>query len=604
MKKDVADNAWASRVARALARGDVRIFGAKGSALAKCLGDIRPHFGRSLLLVAPDPEIAGDFYNDIRFYSSPDAVAPLFWPAWDILPFETEHPDIEVASDQVAVLRNCLANSDGIWVIASVTALLQPTLSPAIVGAGGLAVSAGTETAPEALIARLVESGLEPTVVVDSPGRFSRRGGILDVYPLLGDSPYRIEFFGDAIDTIRAFDVETQRGGPPLNGKVTLTDVSRDDFRRTNGSPYSLLDYFSRDAVVVVWHPERVTRVAGLYAGGFSGAASLFDFDLVAEKLSSHTLAMVSDQDGDSWPEAPWRQVEAPAAIDLGTSGVERLAGGFEIAVNELSLLAAKRIHLTIACNNEGEAKRLRQLLGEKHPALLEQSEIRLGHLSRGFVRDTAAGGEAYVPDHQLFGRPSPIRRARKKRFAGAPIADFTELREGDYVVHVSNGIARFEGMRTLEQGGAEQDFLLLRFAEDARIYVPLSHIDLVQRYVGLGGHKPQLSKLGSAAWSRRKAAVERAVRDIAQDLLSTQAKRLSSRGMALPPDDAMLREFEASFPYDETPDQLAAVADIRQDQQSEAPMDRLLCGDVGFGKTELAVRAAFRAVNADRQVA
>ncbi len=604
MKDAATDNAWANAFTAALARGDARILGAKGSALAKCLADARALLPRPLLLVAPDPEVAGDLHNDIRFHLPPGSPAPLFWPAWDILPFETDHPDVEVAADQVAVLRNCLDNPGAQWIVAPITALLQPTLSPKVVGAGGLAVSAGSETAPEALIARLVEGGLEPVAAVDAPGQFSRRGGILDVYPLLGDVPYRIEFFGDEIDTIRSFSPETQRSGPPLKGKITLVDVSRDSFRQTNGSPYSLLDYVSPEAAVVLWHPERVTRVAGLYAGGFSGAASLLDFDHVAAMLSARTLAVIPDLDGDPWPEPPWRQVAAPAEIDLGASGWERLAGGFDIAVNELSLLVNKNVRLTIACNNDGEERRLRQMLAEKRPALLDQAEIRIGHLCRGFVRETASGGEAFVPDHELFGRQSPVRVARKKRFAGTPIADFAELREGDYVVHVANGIARFEGMRTLERDGAEQDFLVLRFAEDARMYVPLSHIDLVQRYIGLGDHKPQLSKLGSAAWARRKEAAEKAVRDIAQDLLSTQARRLSSRGVALPADDAMVQEFDASFPYDETPDQLAAVDDIRRDQQSEAPMDRLLCGDVGFGKTEMAVRAAFRAVNAGKQAA
>ncbi|MDR3077972.1 MAG: transcription-repair coupling factor, partial [Planctomycetota bacterium] len=248
--------------------------------------------------------------------------------------------------------------------------------------------------------------------------------------------------------------------------------------------------------------------------------------------------------------------------------------------------------------------KRLRQVLADKSPALLKLAEFRLGRLSRGFVREDASGGEAMVSDHELFGRLTPARPPRRRRFSGAPIADFAELRDGDYVVHVANGIARFEGLRTMESNGAEQDFLVLRFADDARIYVPLSHIDLVQRYIGLGENAPQLSKLGSAAWNRRKEAAEKAVRDVAQELLATQARRLSSPGLAMPPDDQLVREFEAAFPYDETPDQLSADADIRRDQQTGSPMERLLCGDVGFGKTEMAIRAAFRAVNAGLQAA
>ncbi len=600
---------WAAALGEALDRSPARILGAKGSALAKCLAEARHTLKRPLIIVAPDPEIAGDIHNDLKLYLDRDLPSPLFWPAWDILPFETDHPDVEVAADQVNVLRACLdATREGgetaekLWIVAPITALLQPTLSPKIISAGGLNASAGTEASPEALIAHLVEGGLEPVAMVDAPGQFSRRGGILDIYPLLGNVPYRIEFFGDEIDTIRAFDPATQQSGPSLNGQITLVDVSREAFRHIDGSHYGLLDFLPKNCAGVIYHPERITRVSGLYTGGFSGG-SLFSFEEIAVKLSRLPLAMVPDLDSDGWPEPPWKQAENPFAVDLHASGWERLSGGFESAVNELSLLVNKNVALTLVCNNEGEETRLRKMLADKRPILLEKATLRLGRLSRGFVHETASGGSAFVSDHEVFSRNAPVRVARK-RFAGTPIADFAELREGDYVVHVANGIARFEGIQTLEQNGTTQDFLTLRFAEDARIYVPLSHIDLVQRYIGLGEAKPQLSKLGSAAWSRRKEAVEKAVRDIAQDLLATQAKRLSSQGIALPPDDSMVEEFDLSFPYDETPDQLTALEDIRRDQQSTAPMERLLCGDVGFGKTEMAVRAAFRAANSGYQAA
>ncbi|MDR1520350.1 MAG: transcription-repair coupling factor [Planctomycetota bacterium] len=599
-----SDNAWSGEFASALARGDLTVLGAKGSSLAKCLAGARGRIGRPLLLVAPDPEIAGDILNDLGFYLGDAAPPPLFWPAWDILPFETDRPDVEVAADQVEVLRSCLERPESLWIVAPITALLQPTLPPETIRAGGLSIAAGFAASPETLVARLVEGGLEPVAQVDAPGQFSRRGGIVDVFPMLGDAPFRIEFFGDEIETVRIFDPGNQRSGPPLAEPVVLVDVSRDSFSRIGGSPIGLADYLPPETAVILWHPERIARVAGLYAGGFSRPGSLRDFAEVAEKLSRHPLVAVPDIDGDPWPGPPWRDPAFPAAVNLGASGWERLTGGFDGAVRELGLLAGKAIRIVVACNNAGEERRLRQMLADADPALLERIDVRLGRLSRGFIRESASGGEAFVSDHELFGRLTPARSGRKRRFAGAPITDFAELRDGDYVVHMANGIARFEGMKTLEANGAEQDFLTLRFAEDARIYVPISHIDLVQRYIGLGGAAPQLSKLGSAAWAKRKETVERAVRDIAQDLLASQAKRLSSPGIALPPDDQMVREFDASFPYEETPDQLSADDDIRRNQQSEAPMERLLCGDVGFGKTEMAARAAFRTVNAGRQAA
>lgn len=602
-KKPAANGPWPAAAARDLAKGGCRITGARGSALAAFLAAARPGLKKPLLLVAPDPEIAGDIHNDLLFYLDGAAPAPLYWPAWDILPFETDHPDTETAAEQVAALRALLDAPSQTWIVTSVTALLQPTLPPGTVGAGGLSVRPGMEISPEAVCAHLANAGLEPVAMADAPGQFSRRGGILDVWPILGGGPWRIEFFGDEIDTIREFNPQTQASGMPLDRSVVLVDVSRDDFSAIARSQTSLLDYIAPDAAAVVWHPQRTERVAGLYTSGFSGSGRLLTFESVCARLGEHPLSLAPDLDTDPWPEAPWPAVSADTDINLGAEGWERLSGGFDTAVRELGLLLDKNYTVTITCGNDGEKARLDKMLEEKRPELKKRSAIRTGRLTRGFIKETDAGGIAWVPDHELFGRQSPVRVARKK-YSGAPIADFAELREGDYVVHVANGIARYEGMKTLDQNGALQDFLILRFADDARIYVPLSHIELVQRYIGLGEARPQLSKLGSAAWSKKKEAAERAVRDIAQDLLATQARRLAVQGTALPPDDAMIAEFDASFPYEETPDQLAAIDDIRADQQSGAPMDRLLCGDVGFGKTEMAVRAAFRTVNAGRQAA
>ena len=610
-KKNTANTAdWPSLLEAKLREGDVLMPGARGSSLSKCLADSYFLLDRPLLLVAPDPEAASDIHNDICFYAAlsgdrNQAPQPFLWPAWDILPSETDNPDVETASDQVAILRACLSGSTLPWIVCSVSSLLQPTLPPKVLKAGGLRVSAGMEISPEALVAHLVEGGLEPVAQIDAPGQFSRRGGIVDVFPLLGDVPYRLDYFGDEIESIRTLDPASQQSGAPLTAGVTLVDVSKDSFRQASeaGERHSLMEYLPDNTLLVLRHPDRIARVADLYVSGFSGEDSvLYTLPETLPKLSRYQTIVVPDLDTDEWPDTPWKQPDNQQTLNLGTTGWERLSGGFDTSIKELALLAERKTSLTIACNNRAEEKRLRQVLEEKSPQLVPSLKLVIGKLSRGFISETLAA-EAYVSDHELFGRQTPVRASRK-RYAGTPITDFAELREGDYVVHVANGIAKFEGIKTIDKDGAEQDYLALRFAEDARIYVPLSHIDLVQRYIGLGDSRPQLSKLGSAAWLKRKAAVEKAVRDIAQDLLDTQAKRLSSPGIALPQDDGLVREFDASFPYDETPDQLTALEDIRHDQQSPSPMDRLLCGDVGFGKTELAVRAAFRVVNAGRQAA
>jgi transcription-repair coupling factor (superfamily II helicase) len=604
----------AGRLARSLPERDVRLEGMRGGALAKCLADARGDLGRPLLAVVPDPETAEALVQDLTLFGG-GARLHLF-SAWDVLPAETDRPDPEVARDRVAALRALetpaadLPGGPAPLVVAPVTALMQPTLPPASLRRARLAVRPGTETSPEALIARLVDAGFEVVPQVSAPGEFSRRGGIVDVFPFLAEEPLRLEFFGDEVDTIRPIDLETQRSRAPLEQETTLVDVTRDAFGGGARGAASLFDYLPEAAAVLLLHPERIATMGGLYADGFDpGAAALITPGEIARRAGTRPLVVVPEEANEPWPEG-WRAPREPETLALGARSVERLSGGIDTALGELRLLRSGGARVTVFCNNPAERARLRELLLEKGGGLAAEVELRLGRLSAGFVLPPGASGRdaawAALGDHEIFGRYQLRRapRAHRRRYVGAPIGDFTRLRPGDPVVHILHGIARFVGIETLESGGTEQDFLALRFAEDAKLYVPLSHVELVQRYVGSRDARPKLSKLGGKSWARRKRAVQDAVRDVAADLLRTQAVRRALPGIPYPGDDEMQREFEAAFPYEETPDQLAALADIKTDQEAPQPMDRLLCGDVGFGKTEVAIRAAFKTVNAGKQVA
>ncbi len=604
----------ADRLGACLPERDVRLEGARGGALAKCLADARGPLDRPLLAVVPDPETAEALVQDLTLFG---AGARLFlFSAWDVLPSETDRPDAEVARDRVAALRaletsaSDPAGDPAPIVVTPVTALMQPTLPPTSLRRARLSVHPGTESSPEALIARLVDAGFEVVPQVSAPGEFSRRGGIVDVFPFLAEQPLRLEFFGDEIDTIRPIDLTTQRSGAPLEDETTLVDVTRDAFGGGARGAASLFDYLPGDAAVLLLHPERIAAMGGLYADGFDPASGcLLPTERIAALAAAHPLLVVAEEANEPWPEG-WRAPRGPETLSLAARSVERLSGGIETALGELRLLREEGARVTVFCNNPAERTRLKELLLEKGGGLAAEVELRLGRLSAGFVLPAEATGAetgwAAAGDHEIFGRYQLRRapRAHRRRYAGAPIQDFTQLRPGDPVVHVLHGIARFLGIETLASGGTEQDFLALRFAEDAKLYVPLSHVELVQRYVGSRDARPKLSKLGGKSWTRRKRAVQAAVRDVAADLLRTQAVRRALHGIPYPEDDEMQREFEAAFPYEETPDQLAALADIKTDQEAPQPMDRLLCGDVGFGKTEVAIRAAFKAVNAGKQVA
>lgn len=583
------------QVIASLACGRLELAGLAGAALAEVLARVQEKFEHKILVITPEPEEAEDLVSDLGVFGG----SALVLPAWDILPCETEHPDMDLAKERVNALKALHAGSGEI-VVTSSSALLQPVLPEEILSGGQFGISPGMEISPEALLARLVDAGFEIADEVEYPGQFARRGGIVDVYPFFSQRPLRIEYLGDEVETVRYYDACTQRSDVALEHEVALIDINRDSFYKAyeKGNRVRLFSYLGEDDLVVLVYPQRIEYTADLYYSGFDKHSPLFDFTAGAEGIGR--LAVVAEHAGEELSES-WGISGGSTEFDFNCVTLERLTGGMETALRELELLLEDKNRILVYCNNAAERTRLEELLLERGGALRSKLELKIGSLSNGFH----ARSEKYVvtSDHEIMGR-FQLRRKPKKRVAGAPIADFTELKTGDYVVHLSHGIARYEGLQTLDNNETQADYLRLRFADDAIIYVPLSHVDLVQRYIGGKDGKPKLSKLGSASWQKKKNAAAAAAKDIAADLLRLQAARNALPGTPFGKDGDLQNEFEAAFPYAETPDQLSAISDIKQDQQKSAPMDRLLCGDVGFGKTEVAMRAAFKVVEAGKQVA
>ena len=610
----------AAELAQALAAGDTVLSGLRGSALSKLLADARRYLSFPLLVMVDEPEHAADLIGDLSLFGAGEEL--YHFPPWDLLPSECETPDLEIAADRVAALRVCREPGRIPPIIVTpIPALLQPTLSPQALRQGHLSVRPGLVMPPTTLVAHLLDAGFEATAQVDSEGQFCRRAGIVDVFPLFAERPLRLEWFGDEIDTLREFDPSDQRSHHALDEERLLIDVSRESFRIAYAQEkhIGLWDHLPSDTRVVLVHPEQLRHRAELYESGFDPrTCPLFGLPLLAAGLAPLRFLTVPELAGETWDTDLWRSLDRPRQMELATKSLERLSGSVEHVFRELRMLAEEGVRLTVFCHNRAERARLQELLLEKGHGLADRVELLLGHLAKGFelaAENLSAGGEAprqrpaaasawaVIGDQELFGRFA-LRRTPRRRYAGTPITDFTDLKTGDYVVHIANGIARYEGITLLESNGTSADYLTLRFAEDARIYVPLSHVELVQRYVGTKGVRPRLSKLGGKRWSQKKRQAAKAARDIAAELLRMQAVRRAVPGIAYAPDESLQREFEAAFPYEETPDQAGAVLDIKADQERAAPMDRLLCGDVGFGKTELAIRAAFKVVTAGKQVA
>ena len=470
-------------------------------------------------------------------------------------------------------------------VVAPLAALIQPVPRPSEQDASGiLELSEKIKLDPEHLTKVLVDAGFERVPAISAAGEFSRRGDILDFFaPAIGE-PLRLEFFDDELESIRVFDLATQRTRHVLR-KVSVP-LAQDLKEAADASDLLPLERFPANTRVVFWEPAAIDdRRKQLRFLGPAAVAALNRFDRLCTKHPVLELATLPGEDGT-----------------LTTLSVEEYCQGVAPGVGALAERAAMGEHAIVLCSNDAEADRLQQIL---HDSGQEKHLLKLqaGGLERGFripeARLTVIHHREFIPGHGAH-RPKPRRR---RDHATAPIETIMALKPGDLVVHAVHGLALFRGLDRAESQAA-QDFILLEFKDAVELKVPVSRVDLVERFIGAGGANHQLDRLGSGSFAKRRLRVESAVEDLAAEMLEIQAEREAVPGFAFPDGGEEQREFEASFPWEDTPDQAQGMVEIHADLSLPRAMDRLLCGDVGYGKTELAARAAFRAVLGGKQVA
>jgi transcription-repair coupling factor (superfamily II helicase) len=443
------------------------------------------------------------------------------------------------------------------------------------------------------VLAWLVGQGLQRMEAVEIPGEFSSRGGIIDVFSPDAEAPYRIEYLGDEIESIRQFSPQTQRSLGDLKA-VEITAPSRPRDGDTVVLHGNLCDYLparSWTAIVELSELEEQGKVTLERAPDITGLFSVAGVLKLLVQVPSIRISAL-----------PIPSMET--TCHLRVESVERFSGDVTKVRDELDAAAVNDFVL-IACHNDAEKHRLGEVLGTGQLAQADRLRLVLGGVHAGFRVVRGDGGSLVVlGDHELFRRDQSLAPLPRRQLESRAIDSFLELQIDDLVVHLSHGIARFRGMHVLEKNGQSEEHLILEFAGGTRVYVPASKIDLVQKYVGGAKSDPELSKFGGTAWQRRKERVEAAVMDLASDMIQLQALREAQPGVAFPADSDWQREFEAAFPYAETPDQLTTMTEIKRDMERARPMDRLICGDVGYGKTELAIRAAFKTIDNGRQVA
>lgn len=583
--------------------GPVTAAGLWGSSTPILAALIAAKSNRPLLLVTAHGDEADNHLDDIEAVLGS---APELFPQLETLPGEQIGED-ELASER---LRLCLLLSDALRglrtlphpfiTVASVHALMQPAPSAEAIAARSYTIGVGLRLAPATLIAWLDEQGFQRCDQVEVPGDYAQRGGIVDIYSHAHSDPARVEFFGDAVESIRLFDAGTQRSSHTLQSiripsRIIVGPISDAECPTTGF--FALLP---PETIIAFHEPVDIQELGRTYWQQLGERAGVIPVDALFRRAGDFTQLHLQRFAGG-----------VETGIDFAVGSLPQFEAKSAEALESLSA-AANEHDVVVLCENPPEKQRFEELLRESRGMLGDrESKVGDGHppwdrlraevgvIHRGFEW----GGTIFVPHHELFHRYRQRRTLRKAQPA-RPIDSFFDLEPGDYVVHALHGIGRFRGLKTLERSGKSDEYLALEFADHAVVHVPVSQIHVVQKYIGSVRGRPKLSKVGGSGWKRAKERVAEAVTDLAAELLALQAARETQPGTAYPHDTDWQREFEGAFAYTETEDQLRALQEIKHDMSRPRPMDRLLCGDVGFGKTELAIRAAFKAVEYGRQVA
>ena len=624
----------------------VALLGLQDVAKALVAAYVAHELRRPAFFVTRDNRRAEDLSESLRFFSQifPGAnggVAVL--PAFDSLPWDQQSPHADILERRAATLYR-LANGEVSLVIAPLAAALWRYQDPYVYLTLAKTLAKDTELPLEELIRHLASSGYARTEMVELPGQFAVRGGIVDIFSAEALRPVRIELLGDTVESVREFDPRTQRSITPVV-RTTILPLTE----------WSVPAPGSREAED--WEPgewvggSKEPRGSSLFELAESSLKPIVFLDeprdlqeagkklleVATENYERHGRADAPLVSNYFWDAAQWeRSLAKNSRIELEQLGIAESGGKrFELIARPstrfhgdvVACLADVKSQLAaggtlfLTATSLGELERYADICREYEvPYVLGETEEAAAGFTAESASETAAlllmrapfpAGVAF-PDVKLtlYGNgdlfdvaPAVERPSHKIRTSGF-FSDFAELKPGDFVVHVDHGIGQFEGLRLIESEGRRGEFMLLRYAEDSRLYVPLERMDLVQNYRVVEGQHPPLDKLGGTAWTNRKTRVRKSLEDMADQLLALYAERKLAPGFAFSPDGNWQREFEDAFEFEETPDQLNAITAVKSDLEKSTPMDRLLCGDVGYGKTEVAMRAAFKAVADGKQVA
>ncbi|TAL29773.1 MAG: transcription-repair coupling factor [Spirochaetes bacterium] len=604
---------------------------------------------RQTLVIVKNRQAMLDAVTDLCCWTDHSRVFAL--PAWETLPYEFVSPPENIERERITSLYRLIGGEPGIFV-APVESLVRLLPSRAFLLQKGISLEAGEDYPFDDIVHTLAAYGFTREYRVETYGQFSVKGGIIDVYLPTADNPVRLDFFGDTLETIREFDPESQISLSKLDGvtvyprkelilskrehKAVADELERAHSRKLqvpelaggekgdilhHGSipgiedlfplivdPATLLSLAREDARIIVFDPidcaaardAIVKTFSELYRRRHAHAYCLPPEKLIAPEAMEQARDRALDLQVFT---------TTPGAVQMKLRSIPNYHGKIKMVREELADRLAEDWRVYVCTGFEGQARRLYDLLSELSPSSSFEAiepgsslSILISPLKEGF--ELVEQKALVLTDHEIFGK-AYRKKKHFKRKGSRPIESFLDLEIGDRVVHINHGIGFFRGIERMTASGVERDFLIIEYAGGDKLYVSLDQITMVQKFVGMDGREVRIDALGKkSAWNRIKERVQKSVEEIANELMHIYSRRRALKGYQFPPDTVWQEEFESQFEYDETPDQITAIEDIKDDMEKAEPMDRLVCGDVGFGKTEVAIRAAFKAVMAGKQVA
>ena len=588
--------------------------------LSKCSGSEKTHlmYGlsgefRKKLIIRSSSEKAASTYEEYRFLSE----NVYLYPAKDLLFYHADIKGKYLLQKRMEVIREILNAPEDLTIITTMDAFLDGMPLLESFRKHTLEVESGQTLDLRAVEQYLAEAGYEREIQVDAPGQFAVRGGILDIYPLTDEVPVRIELWGDEVDSIRTFDPDSQRS---IENLERITVYPAGDLETDGESPCSFLDYFDpEETLLFLDEPNRL-------------AEALEEVEQEVEKsrekreeqemhLDQELKEMIPAKEiyrrinqfysvGFATLETRCKEFRVRGIYPLDVRRVNPYNSSFETLTRDLKRLKREKYRVVLLSGSRTRAKRLAEDLrdydlnsffSEDMERTVNPGEILVayGHVAEGYEYPMLKF--MVIAESDIFGRKK--KKKRRKTYDGQKIQDFAELHVGDYVVHENHGIGIYQGIEKIQVEKVAKDYMKISYAAGGTLYIPATQLDMIQKYAGADAKKPRLNKLGTAQWTKTKSQVKGAVRQIAKDLVELYAKRQQTDGYVYGEDTVWQREFEEMFPFEETEDQLQAIEAVKKDMESTRIMDRLICGDVGYGKTEIAIRAAFKAVQENKQV-